>query len=166
MGWGGPGRPWVGCGYWCGVWAGGPLSSLSPHGWSAPGGHPILLRKQPIWAAGDSPHLMPVEQGLPWHPVAMGLAGSLPPMRMLSHLLRSEMPEPHMPPGIRVLVNGSTPSSRSCLFADSLLQVPISQRNNKSSCLAHAQVLFVREDAAKVAVFLQPRTGNGCAACP
>ena len=40
------------------------------HGWSAPDGLPLLLRKQPIWAAGDTPHLMPVEQGLPWHPVA------------------------------------------------------------------------------------------------
>ena len=37
------------------------------------------MRKQPIWAAGDTPHLMPVEQGLPWHPVAMGLAGQAPP---------------------------------------------------------------------------------------
>jgi len=31
-----------------------------------PDGLPLLLRKQPIWAAGDTPHLMPVEQGLPW----------------------------------------------------------------------------------------------------
>ena len=37
------------------------------------------LRKQPIWAAGDTPHLMPVEQGLPWHPVATGLAGQAIP---------------------------------------------------------------------------------------
>ena len=29
----------------------------------------LLLRKQPIWAAGDTPHRMLVEQGLPWHPV-------------------------------------------------------------------------------------------------
>ena len=36
-----------------------------PHGWSAPGGpHPVLC-KQPAWAAGDTPYLMPVEQGLP-----------------------------------------------------------------------------------------------------
>ena len=50
-----------------------------PHGWSAPDGLPLLLRKQPIWAAGDTPHLMPVEQGLPWHPVATGLAGQAIP---------------------------------------------------------------------------------------
>ena len=36
-----------------------------PHGWSAPSGLPLLLRKQPIWAAGDTPHLVPAEQGLP-----------------------------------------------------------------------------------------------------
>ena len=45
------------------------ICPFSPHGWSAPDGLPLLLRKQPIWAAGDTPHLMPVEQGLPWHPV-------------------------------------------------------------------------------------------------
>ena len=44
------------------------------HGWSAPDRLLLLLRKQPIWAAGETPHLMPVEQGLPWHPVATGLA--------------------------------------------------------------------------------------------
>ena len=44
------------------------ICPFSPHGWSAPDGLPLLLRKQPIWAAGDTPHLMPVEQGLPWHP--------------------------------------------------------------------------------------------------
>ena len=46
------------------------ICSFPPHGWSAPDGLPLLLRKQPIWATGDTPHLMPVEQGLPWHPVA------------------------------------------------------------------------------------------------
>ena len=51
------------------------ICAFPPHGWSAPDGLPLLLRKQPIWAAGDTPHLMPVEQGLPWHPVATGLAG-------------------------------------------------------------------------------------------
>ena len=35
--------------------------------------------KQPIWAAGDTPHLMPVDKGLPWHPVATGLAGQAIP---------------------------------------------------------------------------------------
>ena len=49
------------------------ICPFPPHGWSAPDGLPLLLRKQPIWAAGDTPHLMPVEQGLPWHPVATGL---------------------------------------------------------------------------------------------
>ena len=51
------------------------MCPFPPHGWSAPDGLPLLLHKQPIWAAGDTPHLMPVEQGLPWHPVATGLAG-------------------------------------------------------------------------------------------
>ena len=40
VGVGGPGGPWVGCGRWCGVWAGGPLSSICPSGlvcpWWAP----------------------------------------------------------------------------------------------------------------------------------
>ena len=63
----------------------GPSTTCSfpPHGWSAPEGLPLLLRKQPIWATGDTPHLMPVEQGLPWHPVAMGLAGP-PPRQFLT----------------------------------------------------------------------------------
>ena len=55
------------------------ICAFPPHGWSAPDGLPLLLRKQPIWAAGDTPHLMPVEQGLPWHPVATGLAGQAIP---------------------------------------------------------------------------------------
>ena len=55
------------------------ICAFPPHGWSAPNGLPLLLRKQPIWAAGGIPHLMPVEQGLPWHPVATGLAGQAIP---------------------------------------------------------------------------------------
>ena len=55
------------------------ICPFPPHGWSASDGLPLLLRKQPIWAAGDTPHLMPVEQGLPWHPVATGLAGQAIP---------------------------------------------------------------------------------------
>ena len=55
------------------------ICPFPPHGWSAPGGLPLLLRKQPIWAAGDTPHLMLVEHGLPWHPVATGLAGQAIP---------------------------------------------------------------------------------------
>ena len=54
------------------------ICSFPPHGWSAPDGLPLVLRKQPIWATGDTPHL-PVEQGLPWHPVATGLAGQAIP---------------------------------------------------------------------------------------
>ena len=53
--------------------------SLSPSRLVCPCGLPLLLRKQPIWAAGDTPHLMLVEQGLPWHPVATGLAGQAIP---------------------------------------------------------------------------------------
>ena len=34
------------------------ICPFPPHGWSAPDGLPL---KQPIWAAGDTPHLMPVE---------------------------------------------------------------------------------------------------------
>ena len=55
------------------------ICPFPPHGWSAPDGLPLLLRKQPIWAAGDTPPLMPVEQGLPWHLVATGLAGQAIP---------------------------------------------------------------------------------------
>ena len=55
------------------------IRPFPPHGWAAPDGLPLLLRKQPIWAAGDTPHLMSVEQGLPWHPVATGLAGQTIP---------------------------------------------------------------------------------------
>ena len=55
------------------------ICPFPPHGWSAPDGLLLLLRKQPIWAVGDTPHLMPVEQGLPWHPVAKGLAGQAIP---------------------------------------------------------------------------------------
>ena len=79
MGWGDLGTPgWVaGVGVGCGL--GGPCRPFPLHGWSAPGGLPLLLRKQPIWAARDTPHLMPVEQGLPWHPVATGLAGQAIP---------------------------------------------------------------------------------------
>ena len=34
---------------------GGPCRPFPSHGWSAPGGRPLLLHKQPIWAAGDTP---------------------------------------------------------------------------------------------------------------
>ena len=68
------------------------ICPFPPHGWSAHDGLPLLLRKQPIWVAGDTPHLMPVEQGLPWHPVATGLAGqAIPFIVAASHA--------HAPPG-------------------------------------------------------------------
>ena len=35
------------------------ICPFPPHSWSAPDGLPLLLRKQPIWALGDTPHLMP-----------------------------------------------------------------------------------------------------------
>ena len=70
------------------------ICPFPPHSWSAPDGLPLLLRKQPIWAAGDTPHLMPVEQGLPWHPVATGLAGqAIPFIAAASHA--------HAPPAPR-----------------------------------------------------------------
>ena len=34
------------------------ICAFPPHGWSAPDGLPLLLRKQPIWAAGDTPLLL------------------------------------------------------------------------------------------------------------
>ena len=51
---GGLGAPgWVaGLGVGCGL--GDPCHPFPPHGWSAPGGPPLLLRKQHIWAAGDT----------------------------------------------------------------------------------------------------------------
>ena len=62
------------------------MCPFPPHGWSAPDGLPLLLRKQPIRAAGDTPHLMPVEQGLPWHSVATWLAGqAIPFVVAVSH---------------------------------------------------------------------------------
>ena len=47
-----------------------------------------LLCKQPFWAVGDTPHLMPVKQGLPWHLVAVGPAGqAIPCVATASHTL-------------------------------------------------------------------------------
>ena len=57
----------------------GACRPFPPHRWSARGGPPFLLRNQPIWATGDPPHLMPVVQGLPWHPVATGVVGQAIP---------------------------------------------------------------------------------------
>ena len=55
------------------------ICPFPPHGWSAPYGLPLLWRKQLIWDAGDTPHVMPVEHGLTWHLVATGLAGQAIP---------------------------------------------------------------------------------------
>ena len=74
------------------------ICPFHPHGWSAPNGLPLLLRKQPIWAAGDTPHLMPVEQGLPSHPLATGLAGQAIPFVVVAS---------HAPP--------PPPLTRSCI---------------------------------------------------
>ena len=89
-GWGGKDPGWGGGdmgahGWIVDVGVGCPCQPLSPHGWSAGGLHPVSC-KQPVWAAGDTPHLMPVEQGLPWHPIATGLAGeALPCVVATSH---------------------------------------------------------------------------------
>ena len=55
------------------VW--GFCRPLPLHGWSALGGLHRVLWKQHVWAAGDTPQLMLLEQGLALHPVATGLAG-------------------------------------------------------------------------------------------
>ena len=38
-------------------------------------GSPSYCASNPFGLRETHPHLMPVEQGLPWHPVATGLAG-------------------------------------------------------------------------------------------
>ena len=78
------------------------ICPFPPHGWSAPDGLPLLLCKQPIWAAGDTPHLMPVEQGLPWHPVATGLAGQATPFIVAASLAQSTtVGTPLVPPPLQ-----------------------------------------------------------------
>ena len=93
MGWGGLGRPGVGCSCRCGV----PLSPPSLTAGLPLVGSTQVSCKQPISAAVDSPHLMPVEHGLPCHLVAMGLGGqAIPCVRCLpfacSLLLRCSLP--------------------------------------------------------------------------
>ena len=50
------------------VWGVGRGALVVPFPLTA--GLPLVgsLRKQPFWAAGNTPYLMPVEQGLPWQP--------------------------------------------------------------------------------------------------
>ena len=94
--------------------------SFSPHGWSTPDGLPLLLCKQPIWAAGDTHRLMPVEQGLPWHPVAMGLAGqAIPFVVTASHAHALPSPPFWFPvPAVLVASRASLcPSSLSAVLA-------------------------------------------------
>ena len=77
------------------------ICPFPPHGWSAPDGLPLLLRKQPIWAAGDTPHLMPVEQGLPWHPphrTARQGGPSPPPFPTAQLCTATHTPRPHRTP--------------------------------------------------------------------
>ena len=81
---------------------GGPCLPFPPHGWSAPGEHPLLLRKQPIWAAGDTPHLMPVEQGLPWQECSAEIA------RLVSANPAPPPPPPAPNPPVR-LVSATPP---------------------------------------------------------
>ena len=91
-----------------------------PHGWSAPDGFPLLLSKQPIWAAGDTPHLMPVEQGLPWHPVATGLAGQAIPFVVAASHAHALPSPPFWFPVPAVLVASPAllcPSSLSAVLA-------------------------------------------------
>ena len=97
-----------------------PYVLFPPHGWSAPDGLPLLLRKQSIWAAGDTPHLMPVEQGLPWHPVATGLAGQpIPFIVTASHAHTLPSPPFWFPiPAVLVASPASLcPSSLSAVLA-------------------------------------------------
>ena len=87
--------------------------SFSPHGWSGLDGLPLLLRKQPIWAVGDTSHLMPAEQGLPWLPVTTGLAGqAIPFIVAASHAHALPSPPFWFPvPAVLVASPGSLCSS-------------------------------------------------------
>ena len=87
------------------------------HSWCAPDGLPLLLRKQPIWAAGDTHHLMPVEQGLPWHPVATGLAGQAIPFIVAASHAHALPSAPFWFPVPAVLVASPALLCPSSLFA-------------------------------------------------
>ena len=41
------------------------ICTFPPHSWSAPDGLPLLLRKQPIWAAGNTPNGCQLSRGYP-----------------------------------------------------------------------------------------------------
>ena len=99
------------------------ICSFPPHGWCAPDGLPLLLRKQPIWAAGDTPHLMPVEQGLPWHPVATGLAGqAIPCGGVFAQRGHSAGTAPIITVIIQVTTLKTTPPAESCTIQNSKIQ--------------------------------------------
>ena len=123
------------------------ICPFPPHGWSAPDGLPLLLRKQPIWAAGDTPHLMPVEQGLPWHPVATGLAGQAIPFIVAASHAHAPPFAPFWFPVPAVLV-----ASPALLCPSSLSGVP-------------ALVPLGVAPAFCVSVLLLPLSG-GAAGCP
>ena len=98
-----------------------------PHGWSAPDGLPLLLHKQPIWAAGDTPHLMPVEQGLPWHPVAPPPYGPEPTEQLRFH------PDTPEKPG----VGGRSTAGAGVDTALWLAPPPPPNNNNNNKALFH-----------------------------
>ena len=123
------------------------ICPFPPHSWSAPDGLPLLLRKQPIWAAGDTPHLMPVEQGLPWHPVATGLAGQATPFIVAASHAHAPPFAPFWFPVLAVLV-----ASPALLCPSSLSGVP-------------ALVPLGVAPAFCVSVLLLPLSG-GAAGCP
>ena len=77
----------------------------------------MLLRKQPIWAAGDTPHLMPVEQGLPGHLVATGLAGQAIPFVVATSHAHALPSAPFWFPVPAVLVASPASLCPSSLFA-------------------------------------------------
>ena len=94
------------------------ICPFPPHGWSDE--LPLLLRKQPIWAAGDTPHLMPVEQGLPWHPIATRLAGQAIPFTIAASRAHALPSPPFWFPVLAVLVASPAslcPSSLSDVVA-------------------------------------------------
>ena len=117
---GGVGGTWAPLVLVWGLGWGGPCRPFPPHGWSAPGGHPLLLRKQPIWAAGGTPHVMPAEQGLPWHPVDTGLAGQAIPCVVAAphvHALPSPTFWVHVPTVLVASPASLPPSSLSAALA-------------------------------------------------
>ena len=127
----------------------GPSSicPFPPHGCFAPDGPPLLLRKQPTWAAGDTPHMAPVEQGLPWHPVATGLVGQAIPFIFAASQAHAPPFAPFWFPAPAVLV-----ACPALLCPSSLSGVP-------------ALVPLAVAPAFCVSVVLLPLSG-GAAGCP